>query len=278
MRSSCSDSHPKHASTIERIRRLIALAHTAIYSSHVLPATCLRADAHALSFTPRNTAGFSRNGPEHGGTPVAVMASMRDYPVHLEVTSPQRYDRVQLLLRILFAIVLGWIGFTTGWLVWGLYLVLPVIAAIAISSSRTSYFEGTAPQVWRVLSWLLKLSAYMMLLVDRFPKEDDGDVRVAVRYTGRPTAGSSIARFVTSIPSGIVLGALWFVSSILWLWGAVTILFAASVPAWLLGFQRGVLRWQARLVAYHASMIEEYPPFSFDTDDGHDDILHARAV
>jgi hypothetical protein len=37
----------------------------------------------------------------------------------------------------------------------------------------------------------------------------------------------------------------------------------------ILSFQRGVLRWQARLVAYHASLVEEYPPFSFETGDGH---------
>jgi hypothetical protein len=27
-----------------------------------------------------------------------------------------------------------------------------------------------------------------------------------------------------------------------------------------------VLRWETRLVAYHASLVDEYPPFAFDTE------------
>jgi hypothetical protein len=46
--------------------------------------------------------------------------------------------------------------------------------------------------------------------------------------------------------------------------GAVTILIDGHVPSGILAFQRGMLRWQARLLAYHASLIEEYPPFSFE--------------
>jgi hypothetical protein len=103
-------------------------------------------------------------------------------------------------------------------------------------------------------------------------------VRVTMTYTGRPTAGSALSRLLTSIPSGFVLGMLWFVSSILWFWGALSILLTASMPEWLLGFQRGILRWQARLVAYHASFVEEYPPFAFDTEHRDDASLHATAA
>ena len=41
----------------------------------------------------------------------------------------------------------------------------------------------------------------------------------------------------------------------------------ASIPAGILGYQRGVLRWQARLVAYHASLVDDYPPLALDTND-----------
>jgi hypothetical protein len=34
-------------------------------------------------------------------------------------------------------------------------------------------------------------------------------------------------------------------------------------PASILSFQTGYLPWSARLLAYHASFVEEYPPFSF---------------
>jgi hypothetical protein len=221
-------------------------------------------------------AAHSRNPPVPCGTLVAAPQGMRDYPVLLEVTSPRRFDRLQLLLRVLFAIVLGWVGITMGWVVCGLFFMLPIVAAISVSSTRLRYFEDVAPELWRAIAWLLQLSAYMMLLVDRFPTGDD-DVRLKVTYSGRPTPASALLRLLTSIPSGVLLGALWFASSILWFWGALMILVTTTMPAWLLRFQRGVLRWQARLVAYHASFVDEYPPFSFDTDDGHSGALHAAA-
>ena len=47
----------------------------------------------------------------------------------------------------------------------------------------------------------------------------------------------------------------------------LTVLFTERIPPSILAFQRGVLRWNARLVAYHASLVEEYPPFALDTDE-----------
>jgi hypothetical protein len=190
-----------------------------------------------------------------------------NYPVSVEVTSPPRFDRVQLLLRFALGIGLGWLGITAGWLVGVLFVVLPLIAAITISSvSGERYTAEIAPRMERALTWLLQLSAYMMLLVDRFPAGEDAPVRIGYRYTGRPTAGSALLRLLTSIPSGVVLCFLWFVSGVLWMVSAVTVLFAESVPGSILAYQRGVLRWNARLVAYHASFVEEYPPFTLDTE------------
>jgi hypothetical protein len=196
---------------------------------------------------------------------------MTAHPVHVEITSPPRFARVQLLLRVVLAIALGWVGITAGWLVCVLYIALPVIAAIGVSSHPGERFgREVAPREWRVLAWLLQLSAFMALLVDQFPTGGEHPVRVELRPTGSPTVGSALARLVTSIPSGFVLALLWCVSSVLWLVAAVTVLIDNHVPASMLAFQRGVVRWQARLVAYHASLVDEYPPFSFDTGEGHD--------
>jgi hypothetical protein len=38
------------------------------------------------------------------------------------------------------------------------------------------------------------------------------------------------------------------------------------MPRSILAFQRGAQRWQARLVACHASFVVDYPPWSFDTE------------
>jgi len=189
-----------------------------------------------------------------------------DYPVKIVVTSPPHFDRVQLLLRIGIAMLLGWLGLTAGWLVCLLFGALPLIAAVAISSRRDAYLKEVAPPIWSVLDWLLRLSAYMLLLVDRFPADEARSMVTEIRYTGQPTVGSALARLITSIPSGVVLMLLWCISSVLWVVAALAILFGLSMPRSILAFQLGMLRWQARLVAYHASFVVEYPPWSFDTE------------
>lgn len=189
------------------------------------------------------------------------------YPVQIEAASPLRFDRVQLALRLVIAIALGWVGISAGWLGCALFLALPVVAAVAISTrGAQAYLDDTGPKVWRVVSWLLAFSAYMLLLTDRFPAGEPTGVQIQIRPDGRPTTGSALLRLITSLPSGVVLALLGFVSSVLFVIGAVTILIDQQVPGWILGFQRGVLRWQARLAAYHASLVDEYPPFSFEAD------------
>lgn len=184
---------------------------------------------------------------------------MSDYPVQVDVTFPQQFERIRLLLRFLLAAVLGWAGVTVGWIATALYFALPLLAAFTLSASK-----DFMPRVWRGVVWLLQFWAFMSLLTDRFPT--DADVEIRIHPTGKPTVGSALVRLLTSIPSGIVLGLLWFVSGIVWMIGAVFILFTRRVPTSLLGYQAGVLRWEARLVAYHASLVDEYPPFSFDTE------------
>ncbi|HEU4731698.1 MAG TPA: DUF4389 domain-containing protein [Kofleriaceae bacterium] len=194
------------------------------------------------------------------------------HPVHLDVTSPARFDRIQLLLRFAIAIALGWIGATSGWVTCVLFLGLPIYAAAYVSArGRQAYVTEHGPQLWRVLRWLLAFSAYMLLLVDRFPVSETGDVHTDLTYTGQPTTGSALLRLILSIPSGFVLALLGCVSFFLFLVGAVTILAQETVPSGVLAFQRGILRWQARLMAYHASLVDEYPPFSFDDQLAHPD-------
>ncbi|HEX3475289.1 MAG TPA: DUF4389 domain-containing protein [Kofleriaceae bacterium] len=189
------------------------------------------------------------------------------YPVQIDTTSPLRFDRVQLALRLVIAIALGWVGISASWLGCVLFLALPVIAAVAISTrGAQAYLDDTGPRVWRVVSWLLAFSAYMLLLTDRFPTGEPTGVQVQIQPDGHPTTSSALLRLIMSLPSAIVLALLGFVSSVLFVVGAVMILIEERVPAGILGFQRGVLRWQARLAGYHASLVDEYPPFSLEAD------------
>ena len=187
------------------------------------------------------------------------------YPVQLDVTSPPRFDRIQLALRLVIAIALGWVGATAGWLWCLLFFALPVIASVAISTRDPKYYvDEVGPTLWRALGWLLAFSAYMLLLTDRFPTGESADVHIEIQLDGHPTTGSALLRLILSIPSGAVLAILGIASSVLVVVSAVMILVERQIPAGIFAFQRGVLRWQARLLAYHASLVDEYPPFSFD--------------
>ncbi|MEO7731901.1 MAG: DUF4389 domain-containing protein, partial [Kofleriaceae bacterium] len=141
-----------------------------------------------------------------------------DSPLHLEVRSPVRFDRAQLLLRVALGVGLGWFGITAGWLSCLVYGLLPMVAAVAISSLGGPAFQRDfAPRLWRVMRWLLQLSAYMMLVIDRFPTGENDAVHIDVRCTGTPTVGSALARLITTIPSAVFLAILGSVASFLWL-------------------------------------------------------------
>ena len=61
-----------------------------------------------------------------------------------------------------------------------------------------------------------------------------------------------------------MLALLGIVSSLVGLIAAISILINERYPERLWTFQSGVIRWHARLLAYLASLVEAYPPFSFD--------------
>jgi len=191
---------------------------------------------------------------------------MSTYPVIFDVSLPTRHDRLQLLVRLLISIVLGIIGISLGWLLLVAYFALPAAAAIAIGSYGVEhYFARTAPAIARVVRWLLSFEAYMSFLTDRFPTGEESLVRYRVTPAGAPTPADALWRLLASLPEALILAILGWVAGIVWLISLVFVLVTEAVPAGLLGFQRGLLRWQARLLAYHASVVDVAPPYALDT-------------
>jgi hypothetical protein len=190
---------------------------------------------------------------------------MMPYPVTFDVSPPERFERVQLLLRLLILMVLGLVGISGGWIVLLLYVALPLVAAIVIESrGPEEYLVRTAPGVERVLRWLLSLSAYMTFLTDRFPTGPSTLVRFEVLPTGIPTRNGALLRLLTSLPEALVLGVLAFVAGIVSFVSCLFVLFTTRVPEPLIVFQRGFMRWEARLCAYHASLVDVPPPYALD--------------
>jgi Domain of unknown function (DUF4389) len=183
---------------------------------------------------------------------------MADYPVVFEVTRPAKFERPQVFIRIVAYFLLGLVMSLAYW-------GLPIIAAIWSSQKGSQRFlEEDGPKITGWLRWISALTAYTYLLTDRFPSDEDPSARFEVQPSGSPSVGSALLRLITSIPSLIVLSILNWVAGIIWLIGAVMILVQESYPESLYDFQCGVVRWQARLLAYHSSLVGEYPPFAFD--------------
>src|SRR5574341_1035426 len=183
------------------------------------------------------------------------------YPVTFNVPRPAKFERPQLALRILIIVLLSFLGSIFPLV----YLAVPVLAAVFISQGTgQAYFKDTKMPM--ILRWYLALYTYLALLTDRFPTEEpERTFTFEWRNTGSPTVGSALLRLILSIPSAFVLALLAIVGAIVWVIAVVNILIREDYPDDLYNFQLGIMRWHARLLAYHASLVDQYPPFAIDT-------------
>ena len=109
--------------------------------------------------------------------------------------------------------------------------------------------------------------AYMALATDKFQTDDPEEViQFGVTTTGKPSVGNALMRLILAIPHAIVLFFLGIAFVVIWLVAAGSILVNGNQPGWTEDFIRSYLRWIARLLAYMASLVDEYPPFSFGGD------------
>ena len=77
--------------------------------------------------------------------------------------------------------------------------------------------------------------------------------------------GSALLRILYAIPSLIVLAILTFVGAIVWVTAVVLVLVNEKYPDSLWRFLLGLVRWEACLLAYLASLVDSYPPFALET-------------
>lgn len=188
------------------------------------------------------------------------------YPVVFDAERPEQHARVQVVIRILILILLSILGSAAG--VLGLlYLAVPVLAAILISQKGArAYLDDADRNVGLWLRYVVAFFAYMLLLTDRLPTEDPKQiVRFEFTPDAEPTAGGVLVRIITAIPHAIVLAILGIVSAVLWVIAAAMVLVQERYPEGIWSFQRGFLRWEARVIGYLAGFAQAYPPFAFDT-------------
>jgi hypothetical protein len=184
------------------------------------------------------------------------------FPVTFEVERPPGFQRAHVFLRVGLLVVIGWLGHPFG-LLW---LGLPLVAAILISQKGGQrYLDGNGPTVTRVLNWILDLVAYLALLTDELPSQGEHSVRFQIERSGSPTVGSALLRILYAIPNLIVLAILAFVGAIVWLVAVVLVLVNETYPDSLWRFLLGLVRWEAYVLAYLASLVDRYPPFGLET-------------
>lgn len=178
------------------------------------------------------------------------------YPVTFDISKPAKFTRPNVFIRLIGAFIYG----IVNWLV---IVLLPLYAAVQISSQKEKYLQNETVKGW--LKSYIGLASYVYLLTDEFDGTKDPSFRFDVTPGGTPSLGGALLRYIFGIPHMIAIGILGWVASIIWFVGSVMILFNEDYAAGLYDIQRGIVRWIARYVAYHASLVQEYPPFAFDT-------------
>jgi hypothetical protein len=198
---------------------------------------------------------------EQAAVPPARAGHVSD-PVVFDLERPPAFKREHVALRIALLVVIGWIGHPLG-LLW---VGVPAVAAILVAhKGGRRYLDEDGPKVTRALNWLLDVTAYVALLTEQLPAPGEHPVRFEVERSGAPTTGSAVLRIIYVIPSLIVFAILMFVGSIVWVIGIVCVLVNERYPAGMWRFLRGLLHWEARVLAYLASLVDRYPPFTLET-------------
>lgn len=192
---------------------------------------------------------------------------MTSYPVRYSVNRPERFTRLQLLVRVVAFIALGALGLSFGSLFAFAFLALPVYAAsrLAYRDDARSYLDEDGPRVVKALHWFAALCAWAGLIAETLPgRQPDEAVDLRVENTAqRPTSPSAILRVLVGLPSALILMLLYSIGALVWLWAALSILVTERVGQGSFDYLVGLQRWTVRLLAYQASLIDDYPPFSF---------------
>jgi Domain of unknown function (DUF4389) len=188
------------------------------------------------------------------------------YPVSYSLDRPARFSRLQLAVRVVAFLALGVLGLSFGTVFFFGYLALPVFAAIRLARDDTAatYLTADGPRVVTALRWFAAISAWVSLLAEHLPaRSPDETVALRVEPDARPTVSAAIWRVITGLPSAFVLALLGALGVLVWLWAALSVLITQEVGPGAFAYLSGVQRWSVRLLAYQASLVDEYPPFSF---------------
>ena len=186
--------------------------------------------------------------------------TMSDYPVTFDVAYPESPNRWLILIRWLLAIphyvVLYFLGLLAG-VVW-------VISFFTILFART-YPDSLYGFMVGVNRWSANVNAYV-LFFDRYPpfSMGHGDYEGVTFTVEKPDFNRwlVLVKWLLAIPHLIVLSALGLIATVAIIPLVIGVLVTGRYPRGLFDFLVGVGRWNARVSAYLANLVDRYPPFS----------------
>lgn len=185
-------------------------------------------------------------------------------PVQINIEPPPRFERSGVALRVVVFVALCVLGAPVAWGFGALYLLLPVIAAVSTSSrGNRGYLEAEGARVLELIEWWTAFVGYLLFLSDRFPLQrgDYAALRVEAQLDGSSSVGTALWRLLTSLPVALVLVPLWWLAGPLEVVAAISVLVNERVPYVLERYFTYVTTLQARLLVYHASLVDEHPFF-----------------
>ncbi len=199
------------------------------------------------------------------------------YPVSYDIARPERYNRWTVGFRFILAIPL--IILISGFRIAGNFLnggaLTSLLVALAVFAWFTILFTGRFPEIMRntaemLFRWTLNIGAYLLLQADPYPPFGAGPYPLAVGVTpaeqyNRWTVGF---RLILAIPHFIVLFFLGITQFVVTIIAWFAILFTGEYPQSLFDFSVGVSRWSARVEAYVYLFVDEYPPFTLESEPG----------
>ncbi|MFI5121504.1 MAG: DUF4389 domain-containing protein [Vicinamibacteria bacterium] len=186
------------------------------------------------------------------------------YPVRIEAENQGDYNRFLPLIKWLLAlphyIVLLFLGI--GALVVGLISFFAVLITGRYPRGMFDYMVG-------VFRWAFRVTAYVLLLTDRYPPfslEDDPSypARLEVEYPEHVERWRPLVAWLLIIPYYIVAYFLIIVAEFVAFIGVFVILFTAKLPEGMFNLIINPLRWSIRSQTYGYWMVTKYPPFDWE--------------
>ena len=178
------------------------------------------------------------------------------YPVSVSIpAAPERFERITVLFRILATILP----------VSTVLFFLPVISALQISKHGGDFHKNYGEEYRKLLNWVASFYAWMTFLTDEFPSwGEEGQAKLRIEFSGSPTVGSALLRFVMVIPIAIFFYIVSIVASIIMMISGIIVLITEKPPAFSEPFQRKTLQLGMRVLGYYASLVDEVPPFELE--------------